>query len=194
MDTPTIAAYYREADPMKRKQILEQSIASGEEPEANEIRREIWNIRYQEPGETGSPADGFLKLWMAMEFNRNSGNKLFTGSKGARKEINRELTKMKFQQIREKSALHEELLYRECCHLVNLYMDLCSRDKSYNTIICGIITMSRDSAKAKLQRDIYETAVLLPGELNMQEELELITKAAREIYELQFPGEGGLPE
>lgn len=194
MDTPTIAAYYREADPMKRRQLLDQSIAAGEEPEQNKIRSEIWDARYHEPGENGTVADGFLKLWMSMEFNRNSGNKWFGSSRGARKEISRELAKIKFQEIREKSALHEDLLYRECCHLVNLYMDLCAKDKSYNTIICGIITISKDRAKEKLQRDIYETAVLLPVELKMEKELELVVKAAREIYELQFPGEGGLPE
>ena len=194
MDTPTIAAYYREADPMKRKKLLDQSEAAGEEPEANKIRREIWEARYHEKGENGSLADGFLKLWMAMEFNRNSGNRWFTGSRGARKEIGKELAAVKFHEIRQKSELHEQLLYRECCHLVDLYMNLCSHDKSYNTIICGIITISKDSAKAKLQKNIYETAVRLPGELGMQEELGLITKAAREIYEIQFPGEGGLPE
>ena len=29
-------------------------------------------------------------------------------------------------------------------------------------------------------------------EINMQEELEMITRAAREVYEAHFPGEGGL--
>ena len=42
MDTPTIAEYYREADPRKRKALLEQALASGEDMEANGIRREIW--------------------------------------------------------------------------------------------------------------------------------------------------------
>lgn len=194
MDTPTIAAYYRESDPMKRKQLLDQSIAAGEEPEENQIRQELWEARYHEKGENGTLADGFLKLWMAMEFNRNSGNRWFTGSKGARKEIGRELAAVKFHELREKSDLHEQLLYRECCHMVDLYMNLCVTDKSYNTIICGIITISKDSAKAKLQKDIYETAIKLPVDLGMTEELALITKAAREIYEIQFPGEEGLPE
>ena len=31
MDTPTIAKYYREKDPMERLKLLEQSIAAGEE-------------------------------------------------------------------------------------------------------------------------------------------------------------------
>ena len=46
MDTPIITLYYRESDPMKRKMFLDQSIAAGEEEEANAIRKELWEIRY----------------------------------------------------------------------------------------------------------------------------------------------------
>ena len=42
MDTPIIAQYYRETEPEKRKELLEQAIASGEDQEANKIRKEIW--------------------------------------------------------------------------------------------------------------------------------------------------------
>ena len=34
MDTPIIAQYYRETEPKKRKQLLDQAIASGEDQEA----------------------------------------------------------------------------------------------------------------------------------------------------------------
>lgn len=47
MDTPIIAQYYRETEPKKRKQLLDQAIASGEDQEANEIRREIYEARYK---------------------------------------------------------------------------------------------------------------------------------------------------
>ena len=64
MDTPTIAEYYREADPRKRKALLEQALASGEDMEANGIRREIWEARYKDDGT--NVADGYLKFWMSM--------------------------------------------------------------------------------------------------------------------------------
>ena len=164
MDTPIIAQYYRETEPEKRKELLEQAIASGEDQEANKIRKEIWEARH----------------------------KVF-GSGRAQKEIRKELDDVKFREIRAKSALHEELLHRECQHLVRFYMDLCEKDKNYNSVLCGLITIKKDSAKAKLQRDIYETAILLPQEIGLEEDLDLLTKAAREMYELQFPGER-LPE
>ena len=63
MDTPTIAKYYREKDPMERLKLLEQSIAAGEEPEENRIRKELWEIRYSDKAETGDTrADGYLGL------------------------------------------------------------------------------------------------------------------------------------
>ena len=191
MDTPTIEQYYREHDPLKRKQLLETSIAQGEEPENNEIRKKIWEIRYRDKAETGGDdrADGFLALWMIMEFNRNAGNKFF-GARGARKDIEKQLKKLQFQEFANGSEQERELLYRECCHLVKTYMELCESDKSYTSMLCGIMTMSDDKAKAKLQKDMYETAIVLPASLGMEKELELIVKAAREMYELHFPGEG----
>ena len=193
MDTPTITQYYREQDPMKRLELLNQSIEAGEEPEANEIWKELWECRYSDSqvGGKDMKADGYLALWMAMEFNRGAGNKLF-GPKGAKKEITKQLEKLKFQEFRKKGQLEEELLYRECCHMVRLYMELCATDRSYNTTFCGIISISKDKAKKKLQRDIYETAIALPEAVGMEEELGIITRAAREMYDLQFPGEGSL--
>ena len=192
MDTPTIAKYYREKEPMERLKLLEQSIAAEEDPEGNKIRKELWEIRYSDKSEAGDTrADGYLGLWMTMEFNRNSGSRFF-GTRSAKKEIGKYLTKLKFQEIQEKGGLYEELLYRECCHMVLVYMDLCQTDKSYNTTLCGLIHIKEDSAKSKLQRDIRETAVDLPGTLGMESELGIITRAAREIYRQNYPNEGNI--
>ena len=193
MDTPVIAQYYRETDPKKRKDLLNQAIASGEEQEANEIRREIYEARYTGSTNDGGIADGYLKFWMALEFNRNAGHKIF-GAGRAHKEILKELDDVKFREIRAKSALHEELLYRECKHLVKFYMELCAKDKNYNSVLCGLVTIKKESSEAKMKRDIYETAIRLPKELNLEEELALVTKAAHEVYEEEYPGEGGFPE
>ena len=46
MDTPTIAKYYREKEPMERLKLLEQSIAAEEDPEGNRIRKEQ-ELRFQ---------------------------------------------------------------------------------------------------------------------------------------------------
>ena len=43
--------------------------------------------------------------------------------------------------------------------MVRTYMELCEKDKTYNTTLCGIVPISEKSAKNKLHRDIYETAI-----------------------------------
>lgn len=191
MDTQTIAEYYREPNPGKRKALLEQAIASGEDQEANQIRKEIWEARYSQNGK--DLADGYLRFWMTMEFNKNAASKWF-GLRGAHKDIKRELDSVKYFEIQEKSELHRELLFRECCHLIKLYMDLCKTDRSYNSMLCGIITIKEEEVKAKLQKDIYKTAVCLPRDIGMEEDLALLTKAARKMYDLYFPEENGMPE
>ena len=77
MDTPTIIQYYNEMDPAKRLALLNLSIESGEEPELNAIRKDLWEIRYKDKAQSGGDtrADGFLELWMKMEFNKAHGNK-----------------------------------------------------------------------------------------------------------------------
>lgn len=178
---------------MKRKALLDQAVQSGEDAEANAIRKELWEVRYQDKAEAGGDAraDGYLALWMSMEFNRDAAGKLF-GVKNARKQILKNLEKMKFQETAEKSEMHRELLYKECCHLVRTYMKLCTQDRSYNTMLCGLMRIDPDKAEQKLKNDIYQTAVKLPSALKLDGELELIMKAAREVYEEFFPGEGGL--
>lgn len=193
MDTPTIAAYYREPEAMKRKALLDKSIAEGEDDEKNAIRRELWEIRYKEKSDAGvsERADGFLALWMALEFNQNADKQWFA-IKRARKEINKHLDKLRFSEISSKSELHRELLYRECCHLVKLYIDLCEKDKTYNNMFCGLLSISSERAKEKLQKDILQTGIRLPVAIQMENELELIVKASREVYRLQFPEEGDI--
>lgn len=191
MDTPTIAQYYREHDPMKRKALLDAAIAE-DDSEENRIRRELWEIRYSEPqGGTPSRADGFLGLWMSLEFNKNAGNKMF-GMKSACKEIRKKLQQLKFQEYQTRDELHHELLYRECCHMVKMYMELCETDRSYNSTFCGIVHISKERAREKLKADIIQTAVELPKSIKMEEELGIVTRAAREMYEVHFPGEGGI--
>lgn len=192
-DTSTIEIYYREHDPLKRKMFLDQSIAAGEDPQANAIRKELWDLRYNGHSQKGAdvPADQYLALWMAMEFNKDVAGRFF-GSKGARKEIMKKLEQLKFKELQEKGGLYKDLLYRECVHMVKTYMELCEKDKSYNTTLCGIVPMNEKSAKNKLQKDIYETAIELPEKINMEEELAIIKQAAKEAYEAHFPGEGGI--
>lgn len=193
MNTSTIAAYYKEHDPMKRKKLLDKSIELGEDIEKNTIRKEIWEIRYSKESEVDKKvkADGFLSLWMLMEYNKEVVGKFFGGKK-AKKELETEVNRIGIQEFCNRSELHKELMYQECVHLVKTYIELCMTDRSYNTTFCGLISIGEDQRKQKIKVDLYKTAVILPKEINMQKEFSMITKAAGEVYEMMFPEEGTL--
>lgn len=190
MDTPTIASYYRESDPLKRKKLLEQAIAEGDAAEENAIRQEIWEVRYREPLSRGSAerADGFIGMWMTLEFDKNAA-KRWGGIRHARKDVEKCLDKLRFQEIIKKSPLHEELLYRECVHMINLYAELCRSDRSYGSMLNGLISMKKENLEEKLKNDLVQVGIQLPKMIGMEEELKLLTNATKEVYYALFPDE-----
>ena len=193
-DTPIIALYYREHDPMKRKMFLDQSIAAGEDEVANAVRKELWELRYGEPSEavSGTRADGYLALWMAMEYSKDTAGKLF-GLKRARKEIEKNLARLKFRENAGKRANFTGNCFTENAAIwLRLIWNFVRRTRHIILPCAELFLSVRKSAKSKLQKDVYTTAIVFPEEINMQEELEMITRAAREAYEAHFPGEGGL--
>ena len=185
MDTPTIAEYYKEKDPMKRRKLLNKSIEAGEEPQENQIRQELWEIRYQDKSEAGQGgrSDGYLGMWMAMEFEKGSANRLF-GIKSARKSLQKEMS--------EKSELHAQLLYREWYHAVVLYLQLSQTDRNYSSYLLGMLSMKEADLNNKIKNDIYKTAIALPEQIKMTEELDVITRAAKAVYRDFFPDDDAI--
>lgn len=193
MDTPTIAEYYKEKDPMKRRKLLDKSIEAGEEPQENQIRQELWEIRYQDKSEAGQGgrSDGYLGMWMAMEFEKGSANRLF-GIKSARKSLQKHIDKLKLKEMSEKSELHAQLLYREWYHAVVLYLQLSQTDRNYSSYLLGMLSMKEADLNNKIKNDIYKTAIALPEQIKMTEELDVITRAAKAVYRDFFPDDDAI--
>ena len=127
------------------------------------------------------------------EYNRNTGRGFFGADmRRAVKEIRGHLERLKFKEYQEKGGLESELFYKEVCHMVRIYIDLCATDHSYNSTIFGMFRMGADQSKNKIMADVRDVAVRVPETLELQEELAIVTKAAAEVYEEAFPYEGGL--
>lgn len=187
-----IAQYYREIDPLKRRKLLKKAIAEeGRDPQTqkeNEIRKELWKMRYSTVMDkaTDSRADAFMKFWMGLEYERNSGGSIFGGYNSSARRIRKDLKSCGFKEMEEKSDLHRELLYRECVQLVWMYGELSLKDKSYGNSIFGIIRMSEDDKVEKLSKDIRATGIEFPRTLGMGQELDLISRATAEAYDILF--------
>ena len=194
MDSPIIAEYYREVHPVKRGNILARALKEDGETQENLIRKELYDVRYN--SHTGSrkdvPADSYLGLWMALEYNKDSGKGLFGGGrKRAAKEIRKKLAETRVEEYIAKGGLYEELIRRELAHMVRSYMTLCRTDKSYGTGLFGLMHLGEESLDNKMRADIHEVMVVLPQNLGLEQELLPVIRAAEEVYEEFFPYEGG---
>ncbi len=195
MDTALIADYYREIHPVKRANILARMIEEEGSSEENRIRQELYDVRYSKKSGSNAnvPADGLLGLWMALEYNRDVGKGLFGGGKKrAVKDIRKKLSEIRIMDYIGKGGLYEELARKELAHMVRSYMMLCKTDKSYSSGIFGLVHMGEESVENKIRADIRTIALEVPAVLGLEEDLEPVTRAAREAYEEFFPYEGGL--
>ena len=186
MDTPIIAAYYKETDPMKRQRLLDKSIENGEDPEGNAIRKELWEIRYAEKSSASkdSRADGYLGLWMTMEFNKYQAGRVLAKRRIV-KEMKKWTDKLKFSEYQNADPLRQELFYRECVHMVYTYLKLSRDDKNYNSYLMGLLRMKKENAEEKMKRDIIETGIEFPEKTGI-EELKIVAQAAKEVYEQEL--------
>ena len=61
-------------------------------------------------------------------------------------------------------------------------------------MILGLGKMSKDSLLGKMAREIYTMAYEIPQEMGMEEELQLFTKAATDVFYEMFPKNRNLLE
>lgn len=181
--------YYQEQDPMKRKKILEKYTATGEEPELNAIRKEIWEKRYSDGSSAvkNGRADGYLRIWMETKFADGNTSHFFGGVKRAQKSFRKLIAAAGLDNIEAKSKEYQELLYRECLHAATLYLDSCLSDKNYSTGLLGLMKLPDDAIATKISKDVYVTAIRVPRQLDLEKELAYFSRAALEVYFEKFP-------
>ena len=187
--------YYKEPHPVKRRRLLEMGIQEeGETPE-NLVRRELYGVRYAKPSDVDKkvPADSFLALWMALEYNKEVGGGLFGYDiRRAQKEIRKKLDDARIREYIDKGGDYERLMREELCHMVRVYMNLSLTDRSYGSTLFGLMKMGEDNLKDKLREDVRSIAFFLPKKVQLEEEMAPIGKAIETVYEEFFPLEGGL--
>ena len=75
--------------------------------------------------------------------------------------------------------------------MIRTYMNLSKSDRNYNSTIFGMMKMSDERSSDKLKNDVANLMLTLPEKLGLEKELEIVVRAAREVYEEFFPLEGG---
>lgn len=181
--------YYHTRDGRERKELLEISIARGLDPEGDRIRLLLWEKRYQEmsgKGRNNGLQDTYLKTWMDFSFAVDKINSRFLRNSQL-KEIRKDLAVMGPEVVAEYGESGEKVLYAELYHMANLYMELCSEDNSYASVLFGLGKMKKESFVNKIAKEVYAVGYAVPRGLDLVEECRLLTKAVTEAFYDQFP-------
>lgn len=179
-----VYSYIRETDREKRRQILEEAIASeGLSPE-NELRRKILEARYQKKNQ--ADVDTFIRGLMNVRFLENESKGLF-----AKGRIKKTMQLIRRDWCMELASEYKEtgdrILYQEFCNMMRLYFKLCEEDRNYNAVLLGFGHISDDSRTAKIAKEVYSSAYDIPKAVGAEEELKLFTKAAEETFRQVYP-------
>lgn len=180
-------AYYRETDREKRRSLLEARLESGIPDKGDEIRLELWKRRYGTGDRLADGVDYFIRSWMRLYLL--SGNPGRPGGKRKKKELEQIRQDMGFFLAEEYGREGEEALYQEFCNGLRYYIQLCRKDKKYNSTVMGLVKLKPDRLAKKLGQEFLEVSVRLPEHFGMGQEFGLLKKACERVYREEFPGE-----
>ena len=180
-DRRELRDYYVESSPARRRQILNVAMETQSDPEADEIRLQIWNLRYAKARENGKSgrADGSLKLWMELRYLAENPPGRFSVKK-TQKRLERELEELGFFQFYDQSEQSRMLLFQECLHTARLYVKLCFSDRNYTSMILGMMPMKEGRVQDKVSKDLKKLYEDLPKVVEIPKPLELMLSAAKE--------------
>lgn len=180
--------YYQEIDKDKRKALLDSAIAEdGMNPEY-ELRKELWERRYGRREKEPEGIDYYIRGWMSVMYLKQSATSFF-GKRSALKEIQKAKEDWNLDFLREQGELGEKLLYQELFNMVKLYIYLCANDKNYKSTLFGLMQIDQKKLIEKMANDIYESSRTIPQILGMEEELQVLRKAAEDAFCDVYPGE-----
>lgn len=174
--------YYATTDSEQRKQDLIKAMAKGLEPEANEIRKKMWQMRYGvKPG-----VDQMLAALINLLYFANIVKK-DQKARRRKKELKEIFDTLQLNIAEEYGQLGEELLYLEHYHMVDYYINICKKDKKYGSLLFGLGSMSTDKIKEKLAGEIWAMCYGVPAVIGTEKHYQIFRKAAVDAFAMNVP-------
>ncbi len=185
MDNTWFLEYRNETDHLRRAEMLKKAEAEGAD-EAVELRRKIYEARYDE--KKGQRVDYFIRG--LVNFKSLRRRIYFPGEKKLmRRDVDNVERDWQFPLCAKHGEVGERALYDELYNLTLFYMEICERDKMYNSVFLGLFSISQERREQKIGEDLYETSITIPEKLGVKEELRLFSKAVYDAYLYRYPSE-----
>lgn len=168
--------YYKETDPIKREEILGTLSADACSPEQQRQLRALFDLRYASNGK-GGYNDRFLGAWMELKIvieNRIGGL--------AKRRIARQVSSaLQTLCLNRTEEFDRDILYREMCHLVSLYIYACSTDTNYGSLLWGMGKISEEKLQSKLTADLKQLKETIPQYAADTDNFDILKNAITDI-------------
>lgn len=168
------ASYYRQKDPRKRREYLEQRLAAFGESAADLKRKQLLNKRFSFGSK--EPADLFIRAWMMIRIGENDTITFFN-----RRSKEKELRENLKQLCILNEDISEELLL-EWRDFALKYLIICCESHSYRTAGFGLIRMNDEKAAFKIAAEIDLVTRVIPSRFHLEEECSAFRDTVIDVY------------
>ncbi len=178
--------YKRETDRTRRQNILTR--ISEEQPDSKEleIRKKLWESRYDK--KNGYDVDYFIRGFVNLQSLKR--RVYLPGEKyRMKKEIDGIKKDWQFELCASYGETGEKALYDELFNMTLLYIELCKRDKVYNSLLWGLGHISDTKQTQKIIAEICEIAEVIPVKIDAEEDFKPFKNAALDALKSVFPNE-----
>lgn len=176
--------YYRELEPIRRRELFEQLCLTEPDDGANAYRRQLFEARHVDPKQPGREVDRFL-------FNCLSFSQIWASArmfkKHARREVLDALREMHSDRAAEYGEAGERAFYWEIRNAAARYLKTCE-GSGYNRALFGMIASGDDSRAERICRDVWRSTDGLAERLDLGDELRVWSRAVQDSYFMSDPG------
>lgn len=170
--------YYRELDPGKRRAILDRLEADGKDDGANELREELFRVRYVDEKNPGNYVDRYL--WQIVNMLVLSRNAKYFPQKTLR-ELKKNAEDLGVFRMLEAGESGKGAFYWEARNAFKRYLSTTS-SSGYRRKVFGLMQASSEDRLWQTAEDAYLISGKLAKRLEIEEQMSLFCAAVSEEY------------
>lgn len=164
--------YYREPDPVKRKELLDEYCPDEGAEALQDQMRILFDLRYRH-NRKGGYDDCFLRSWLDLKLAAGGPGSMMSKKRGT-KQVRAAVHQLCLDRMGE---FADEILYEEMCHLTMVYISSCLQDSKYIGAFWGLGKISDERQRSRVTVDLDELVQGLSRYPGVEEDIRILKRA-----------------
>ncbi|MCD8109322.1 MAG: FAD-dependent oxidoreductase [Clostridiales bacterium] len=172
MEVIVFEEYYREPDPVKRKELLDGYCPDEGDRVLQEQMRILFDLRYKH-NRNGGYDDCFLRSWLDLKLAAGAPGGMMSKKRGI-KQVRAAVHQLCLDRRDEFSG---EILYEEMCHLTTAYIFSCLQDSKYTGVFWGLGKISDERQRSRVTADLEELVQGISRYPDVEKDIRILKRA-----------------